>query len=248
MLTQADRAHNRILQVIVAVLSFLFAGCHGEPYASSSKADALAARPNVQEKPAAIGMPEKSAASAVSESPSPADKQMGVPTDTAERMKAKREEQFAAFKRGPKRQPTDPIYVSLVQPVLDGKMQQVEKSKGAVSDQLRSEFVSHPVITLVNPALSGKTVHAGIAQSIADVEVAPKVWVRESRGVAVETGKPVKLMEVVYEATITSQVSPDVYTVSELGKGLADAEASKRFARQVKRVILEKIGPTIPAH
>jgi hypothetical protein len=55
-----------------------------------------------------------------------------------------------------------------------------------------------------------------------------------------QTGKPGKMVAVVFEATITSQVPPASYTVSESGHILKNAEVSKRFAKQVKQVIVEK--------
>jgi hypothetical protein len=63
-----------------------------------------------------------------------------------------------------------------------------------------------------------------------------------------QTGKPGKMVAVVFEATITSQVPPALYTVSESGNILQNVEVSKRFAKQVKQVIVEKIGPDIPAN
>ena len=84
--------------------------------------------------------------------------------------------------------------------------------------------------------------------SIADVEVASKVSMKEVVGVNRKTGKPGKMVAIVFEATITSQVPPASYTVLESGHVLQNVEVSKRFARQVKQVILEKIGPDIPAH
>jgi hypothetical protein len=56
------------------------------------------------------------------------------------------------------------------------------------------------------------------------------------------------MLAVVFEATITSQTPPAIYTVSESGHAQRNLEVSKRFAKQVKQVILEKIGPNIPAH
>jgi hypothetical protein len=79
------------------------------------------------------------------------------------------------------------------------------------------------------------------------VEVSPKVSLREAYGVDRKTGKRSKVLAVVFEATITSQVPPATYTVSESGHVSKNVEVSKRFAKQVKQVILEKIGPNIPA-
>lgn len=149
---------------------------------------------------------------------------------------------------GSKRQPNDPVYVDLAPAELDEPMQKAERTKGAVADQIRSEFVADPMIKLIErdqersgllkPHLSG-----GV-----DVEVSPKVSLKEAYGIDRKTGKPVRMLAVVFEATITSQTPPATYTVSESGHAQRNLEVSKRFAKQVKQVILEKIGPNIPAH
>ena len=54
------------------------------------------------------------------------------------------------------------------------------------------------------------------------------------------------MVAVVFEAIITSQVPPTTYTVSETGHVLKNVEVSKRFAQQIRQVIVEKIGPRIP--
>ena len=149
----------------------------------------------------------------------------------------------------PKRQPQDPIYVSLAPPVLDDRMQQAERPKGAVARHIHSEFASDPIIKLVaghQGRAEGKIPRATL--SIADIEVSSKVSTKEVYGVNRKTGKPDKMVAVVFEATITSQVPPALYIVSESGYILQNVEISKRFAKQVKQVIVEKIGPDIPAN
>lgn len=141
---------------------------------------------------------------------------------------------------GSKRQPNDPVYVDLAPAELDEPMQKAERTKGAVADQIRSEFVADPMIKLIErdqersgllkPHLSG-----GV-----DVEVSPKVSLKEAYGIDRKTGKPVRMLAVVFEATITSQTPPATYTVSESGHAQRNLEVSKRFAKQVKQVILEK--------
>ncbi|MDH5668562.1 MAG: hypothetical protein OEY86_11175, partial [Nitrospira sp.] len=80
-----------------------------------------------------------------------------------------------------------------------------------------------------------------------DVEVASTVSVQEVLGINAKTGKPKKTLNIVFEATISSQSSPVTYTVSESGHILKNMAVSKRFAKQVREVIVEKIGPDIPA-
>jgi hypothetical protein len=126
-------------------------------------------------------------------------------------------------------------------------MQQAEKSKGAVAQQIRNEFASDPIIKLI-PG-NQDTARPGtpsVTQSTADVEVFSKVSLKEVYGVNRQTGKPGKMVAVVFEAMITSQIPPATYTVSETGHVLNNVEVSKRFARQVRQIIIEKIGPRIP--
>ena len=149
---------------------------------------------------------------------------------------------------GPKRGPNDPIYVNLAAPVLDSKMQKVEKPKGAIAQHLRNEFGSDPIIQLIPTAKSAKK--QKVAQATpptADVEVASKVSLQEVLGINEKTGKPNKTINIVFEATISSQSPPATYTVSESGHVLKNMAVSKRFAQQIREVIMDKIGPELPA-
>jgi hypothetical protein len=167
----------------------------------------------------------------------------------AEQRRVNKGEQIEGLSVPPKRRPNDPIYVSLVPPVLDSKMQQAERPKGAVERQIRSEFTSDPIIKLVGGDRSSSDKgKLRSAPSIADVEVASKVSIKDVYVLQPQTGKPGKMTAVIFEATITSQDPPVTSTVSETGHFLQNAEVSKRFANQIKQVILERIGPGIPAH
>lgn len=152
--------------------------------------------------------------------------------------------QRAQLSRVPQRRPGDPIYVDLAPPVLDDNMQRAERSKGVVAEQIRREFVGDPLIKLTDEhrALSG-ILRPRIR--VDAIEVAPKVSLKEAYGVDRKTGKRSKILAVTFEATITSKMLPATYTVSESGHVLKNVEVSKRFAKQVKQVILEKIGPNI---
>jgi hypothetical protein len=158
----------------------------------------------------------------------------------SQQAQANEAEQSKLLNTKPLRSPQDPIYVNLASTVLDKKMQGAEKPKGAVAQHIRKELSSDPVIQLVQGNKK--------ATSIIDVTVAPKVSLMEMRGVHRKTGKPGKMTAVVMEATITSQSPPAIYTVYESGHVLQNEEVSKRFAKQIREVILEKVGPQIPAH
>lgn len=168
--------------------------------------------------------------------------------DPRAKRQAGAEEIGEQLSRMSKRQLSDPIYVSLAPPVLDAQMEKAERSKGAVAEQIRSEFEADPIIRLIedNGSRSGLLKPHGAAGAV--VEVLPKVSVKEAYGIDRKTGKPSKMLAVVFEATITTQAPPATYNVSESGHVLRNLEVSKRFAKQVKQVILEKVGPNIPAH
>jgi hypothetical protein len=158
----------------------------------------------------------------------------------SQQIQASETEQSNLLNAKPLRGPQDPIYVTLVSTVLDKKMQEAEKPKGGVAQHIRKELSSDPVIQLVPGNKK--------AASIIDVTVAPKVSLMEMKGVHRKTGKSGKMKAVVMEATITSQSPPAIYTVYESGHVLQNEEVSKRFAKQIRQVILEKVGPQIPAH
>jgi len=191
---------------------------------------------------------DQSGKTTIHDADDPMAKRQVAAQEIAERLSAKRADQLEQLNRPPKRQPNDPIYVSLVPPVLDAQMEKAERAKGAVAEQIRSEFEADPIIKLVEENRSQSGLLKPHAAMSVDVEVSPKVSLKEAYGIDRKTGKPGKMLAVVFEATITTQVPPATYNVSESGHVLRNLEVSKRFAKQVKQVILEKIGPTIPAH
>lgn len=173
-------------------------------------------------------------------------KQLAAPQATADEVSARQTEQHTQTGLVPKRQPDDPIYVELVPPVLDDNMQRAERSKGVVAEQIRREFVGDPLIRLTDEYRD----RSGLLKPrirVDAVEVSPKVSLKEAYGIDRKTGKRSKILAVVFEATIVSKMPPATYRVSESGHVLKNVEVSKRFAKQVKQVILEKIGPRIPS-
>jgi hypothetical protein len=167
--------------------------------------------------------------------------------EITKQLSANKAEQLEQRSRTLKRQPNDPIYVSLAPPVLDPQMEKAERARGAVAEHIRSEFESDPIIRLIEEDRYRSGLLKPHVAASADVEVSPKVSLKEAYGIDRKTGKPSKMLAVIFEATITSQVPPVTYNVSESGHVLRNLEISKRFAKQVKQVIVEKIGPSIPA-
>ncbi len=233
----------------IAVLCLSLAACAGGYYTSKVNGEKKVYRVDEQGTKTLVYETDPNGQTTIHDTQDPIAKRQVAAQEAAEQVRARKAAMLETLGSIPKRQPQDPIYVSLAPPVLDGKMQQAERSKGAVAQQIRNEFESDPIIKLV----AGNQARAGLKNpratpSIADVEVSSKVSIKEVYGVNRQTGKPGKMVAVVFEATITSQVPPASYTVSESGHILKNVEVSKRFARQVKQVIVEKIGPDIPAH
>jgi len=69
--------------------------------------------------------------------------------EMAEQIQAKKAAPLEALSAALKRQPEDPIYVSLAPPVLGGKMQRAEKSKGAVAQQILEELRMYATMSLI---------------------------------------------------------------------------------------------------
>ena len=244
-----DRSMTTLSSYCVAALCLALTACAGGSYTSKTTGEKNVSRGDEQGAKTIVKETDAAGQTTIRDTPAPAAKRRALPQETSDRVRAKKSAPSATPSVTTKRQADDPIYVSLAPPVLDEKMQQVEKPKGAVAQQIRSEFASDPVIKLV--AGTQQTAEGGnprATPSLADVEVSPKVSIKEVYGLNDKTGKPGKMVAVVYEATITSQIPRATYTISETGYVFKNAEVSKRFTRQVRQVIVEKIGPGIPAN
>ena len=244
-----SRPMTTLSSCCVGVLCLALTACAGGYYTSKANGEKKVYRVDEQGTKTLVYETDLNGQTTIHDTQDPMAKRQVAAQEMAEQIRAKKAAQIEALSAAPKRQAEDPIYVSLPPPVLDGKMQQAEKPKGAVAQQIRNEFASDPIIKLVG----GNQNLAGVGKlratpSIADVEVSSKVSMKEVVGVNRKTGKLGKMVTIVFEATITSQVPPASYTVSESGHILQNVEVSKRFAKQVKQVIVEKIGPSIPAN
>ncbi len=234
--------------VCLAVAVVMMVACSGGYYTANVNGGKKVYRVDEQGSKTLVYETDQNGNTTIHDADDPRAKQQAAAQEIAEQLNAKRTDQLEQSSRALKRQPTDLIYVSLAQPILDTQMEKAERSKGAVAEQIRSELEADPIIKLIeeNHSRSGLLRWHGVAS--ADVAVSPKVSLKEAYGIDRKTGKPSKMLAVVFEATITTQVPPATYNVSESGHVLKNLEVSKRFAKQVRRVILEKIGPTIPAH
>ena len=249
MLLKPSRLMTILSPYCVAVLCLALTACVGGDYSSKANGEKNVYPVDEQGAKTLVYETDPKLQTTIHDTQDPMIKRQVATQEMAEQILARKTVKLETISAAPKRQPEDPIYVSLAPPILDGKMQQAEKPKGAVAQQIRNEFDSDPIIKLV----AGSQNRAGqwkprATPSIADVEVSSKVSIKEVYSMNRQTGKPGKMIAVVFEATITSQVPPASYTVSESGHILENMEVSKRFARQVKQVIVEKIGPGIPAN
>ena len=234
--------------VCLAVVGFMMVACSGGYYTANMNGGKKVYRVDEQGAKTLVYETDQNGTTTIHDADDPRAKQQAAAQEIAEQRNAKRADQLEQLSRTLKRQPNDPIYVSLAQPVLDTQMEKAERSKGVVAEQIRSEFQADPIIKLIEENRSRSGLLQPYVSASADVEVLPKVSLKEAYGVDRKTGKPSKMLAVVFEATITTQVPPATYNVSESGHVLKNLEVSKRFAKQVRQVILEKIAPNIPAH
>jgi hypothetical protein len=246
---KSSRPMTSLSSYCVAVLCLALTACAGGYYTSKVNGEMKVYRVDEQGTKTLVYETDPNGQMTIHDPEDSMAKRQVAAQEMTEQIRARKAASLETLSAAPKRQPQDPIYVSLAPPVLDSKMQQAERPKGAVAQQIRNELASDPIINLVpgNQSTAGLWKPRAIP-SIADVDVSSKVSIKEVFGVNRQTGKPSKMVAVVFEATITSHVPPASYTASESGNILQNAEVSKRFAKQVKQVIVEKIGPGIPAN
>ncbi len=249
MLLKSSRPMTLLSPYYVAVLCLALTACVGGDYTSKANGEKNVYPVVEQGAKTLVYETGQKLQTTIHDAQDPMVKRQVAAQEMADQIRGRKAAKIDTLSTAPKRQPEDPIYVNLAPPVLDGKMQQAEEPKGVVAQHIRNEFASDPIIKLVagNRNREGQWKPRS-TPSIADVEVSSKVSIKEVYGINRKTGKPGKMVEVVFEATITSQVPPATYTVSESGHVMQNVEISKRFAKQVRQVIVEKIGPSIPAN
>lgn len=245
----ASRSESRMIDSLwCAAAVLLIMGCASTYHTANENGEQKVYRVDEQGGRTLVYETDLQGKTTIHDPDDPMAKRQVVAQEAAGEPNLKKPERLDQGNHASKRQPNEPIYVDLAPAELDEQMQKAERAKGAVADQIRSEFVADPVIKLIerNQERSGLLKpHLSVS---ADVEVLPKVSLKEAYGIDRKSGKPVKMLAVVFEATITSQIPPAIYTVSESGQAQRNREVSKRFVRQVKQVILHRIGPNIPAH
>ena len=178
-----------------------------------------------------------------------ADPETAKRIEQEERNKAARME---AYRAAEKRSPNDPIVVALyeteVEPQLKANVQ------GKLFEQLRKEFENDGVIRLVEQNRLARDSHQVSAMGTqkpndagADVVVRSSARVSEELGINPKTGKPAKMIALVYQAQVFTPYSVDhQYTVTESGNLFRNIEVTRSFADKVKSVIKNRLGPEIP--
>lgn len=231
-----------------AVILLMSGGCSSNYYTANVNGEQKVYRVDEQGEKTLVYETDQQGKLTIYDADDPMAKRQVAAQEAAGNLSRKTTERFDQVNNGSKRQLNEPIYVDLAPAELDEQMQKAERAKGAVAEQIRSEFVADPMIKLIDRDQERSGLLKPHQSAGAYVEVMPKVSLKQAYGIDRTTGKPVKVLAVVFEATITSQTPPATYTVSESGQAQRNLEVSKRFAKQVKQVILEKIGPNIPAH
>jgi len=166
-------------------------------------------------------------------------------------------ERIERIAEAPKRAANDPIRVLLHEIELSPDLASAQHEEGAAARQYHGEFQDDGLIRLVDPSavngreltqafrmLAGKSTAAA---PVADVEVVSRAYLKEQVGINKSTKKIGSYVAVVFEATIKSNYLPAEYTITEEGSVFQNVQVTERFAEQIKSVIKQKIGPTIPA-
>lgn len=180
----------------------------------------------------------------------------------AEKLARVKQEQQSALDNAPKRDQSDAIKLALFKTIVDEELKQVSV-KGGIFPYIRKEFENDPILKLYDQKKldayekerdfkSGKEKRfGGLNQDSAflsvDVYVKSKALLRQEYGVSKATNKLASAQYVHLEATIHSEYDSKTWTVKESGPIFKNAEVIKNFSNQIRTIILEEIGPTIPA-
>lgn len=247
MLVELRYSIRRVRSASLLAACLTLVACTGGYVTSNENGETKVYRVDEQGARTLVYETDQTGKTVIHEADDPMAQQLAAAQARAEDVNAKLSEQHAQLGLDPKRQPDDLIYVDLAPTVLDDNMQRAERSKGVVEEQLRREFVGDPVIRLTDEDRDRSGLLKPRMRTNTVIEVLPKVSLREAYGIDRKTGKRSKMLAVIFEATIVSKTPPATYMVSESGHVLKNVEVSRRFAKQVKQLIREKIGPGIPA-
>ena len=173
-----------------------------------------------------------------------------------------KEQNAAALENAPKRGSNDPITMALFQTVVSDDLRKAATKEG-VFPYLRKEFENDPVIKIMDQRRvdnyakdrdfkTGKTTRFSSFDDDpeflpSDVYVESFAKLEEKVGINRSTNKIATAPFLVYRAVIYSEYSGRTWEVKEEGFVLQNAEVTRNFAAKISDVILNQVGPTIPA-
>lgn len=171
----------------------------------------------------------------------------------------KQEQARAAYQKdiaaAPRRGPTDPIAVTLLTPVWDGKNRNENHERA--NQMLLNEFKNDPVLRVTQVAIP----RASGRDSGADSDLAAEAS-RRGKGGAVfvstflgteaalgrkKDGKLAVGQAIVYKARVFSPYTADSKDAKELGNLLQTTQMVKKLAVEIRARILNDLGPRLPA-
>lgn len=181
--------------------------------------------------------------------------------ENAERMKQENEarsREDARIRGLEKRKPGDPIVVALFETHVEDRLKKAEKE--SIYDHLKREFENDPVIRLVDgKAIRAAQEQARFSSSVADDARRPKVeeadvqvytWasLREEAGIDRATGKAAMGTFFACQGEVVASCFPaDRKKTEAKGHILKNPEVTKEFARRLKKIITEDLGPALPS-
>ena len=251
------RAHIFLVFAVMSILVLQLVGCGAGYRSSTSNGHEKVYRVDEQGNKTLVYEVAKDGTVTIHDENDPRAQQVIAAQQRADMVREAEADRIERIMMAPKRATDDPIFVALHQTQLDDGLQEAQHSDGAVFTEFRKHFETDPVIELVSEedmrgrewaelgkALAGKSPNEAPA---ADIEVVSRGYLKEVAGINRQTGKPGKMVAVVFEATITCNFAPAEYTVTESGNIFRNTEVTKKFADHIKEIIKSKIGPTIPA-
>jgi hypothetical protein len=144
MLFKSSRSMTILSSYCIAVLCLALTACGGGYYTSKVNGGKQVYRVDEQGNATLVNEVDPNGQTTIHDAEDSMAKRQMASQEMSEQMRARKVERLEALSTAPKRQPQNLIYVSLAPPVLDSRMQQAEKPKGAVAKQIRNEFASDP--------------------------------------------------------------------------------------------------------
>jgi hypothetical protein len=143
---KSSRPMTSLSSYCAAVLCLALTACAGGYYSSKVNGEKKVYRVDEQGTKTLVYETDPNGQTTIHDPEDPMAKRQVAAQEMTEQIRARKAAALETLSAAPKRQPQDPIYVSLAPPVLDSKMQQAERPKGAVAQQIRNELASDPII------------------------------------------------------------------------------------------------------